>query len=222
MLYPRANKLFYLLLLFWIPAPLFADNTTEGWTWTIGCPGDGTTAASTFAATSADGSGFTGSGSCSRTTTHFTQFTFTSSSGATLNTSTLYGIHTGDWLVIPPVVNTETFPVYTVSSLCPVAAVTLNWIFVQWDAGTRTMADTYVLGGATYTPGGSINVTGQYDVTGVPYWAGLVPMPGGCSNGTYTATGSADLVEGCISPRMAPAFIRLRSGMRLFSFRSTP
>ena len=177
-----------------LPLSAIADTTTEGWTWTIGCPGDGTTATSTFAATSADGSGFTSSGNCARTSTHFTQFSFTTSSGGTTNSSTLYGLQTGDWLVIPPVLTTESMPVYTTATACPVSSPTLNWIFVQWDNTTPTMSNTYVLGTASYTVAGGVVVDTQYSVIGAAYWIGQYNLGGTCSNGVaqISGNGSAD------------------------------
>ena len=145
------------------------------------------------------GGGFSGSGGCNRTATHFSQFNFTADTGGTLYHSTLYGLHTGDWLVIPPVLNTETMPVYTVNAACPQASASLNWIFVQWDTGTRTMQNTYVLGTANYSLAGGVVVTGQYDVTGAAYYLGSTAMPGSCSNGVYTISGqSSQELDGSI------------------------
>ena len=159
----------------------------------MGCPGDGTSKTGSGDFSSSTSGGFSGSGSCSRTTTHFTKFNFTSDSGGTLNFSTLYGVHTGDWIIVPPTLNSESAPIYMVNSVCPWSNKTLNWIFVQWDSGTRTLQDTYVLGAATYDTSAGLNVTGQYDVTGAAYWQTVTPMPGSCSGGTYTVSGQSDL-----------------------------
>ena len=154
-----------------------------------GLPGDGTTFTGNFTASTSGG--FSGSGGCARTSTHFTQFSFYASSGGTTNNTTQYGLHTGDWLIIPPTLSTEYAPIYTVASECPFYNKTLNWIFVQWDSGVRTLSDTYVLGSASYDTSAGITVTDQYDVTGLAYWAGPTSMPGSCSGGAYTVTGQS-------------------------------
>ena len=180
------------LFLLCVSLSAFADSTSEHWNWGVGCPPDGTAfSGGAFAASTS--SGFAAAGSCARTSTHFTQFSFTSSSGGTANSSTLYGVNTGDWLIIPPTVSTETTPIYAIATQCPFNNKTLNWIFIQWDSGTRTMTNTYVLGTATYSTSSGISVTGQYDVSGAAYYLGVDPMPGSCSNGIYTVSGSADL-----------------------------
>ena len=173
----------------------FADATSEGWTWGVGCPGDGTAFTGGNFGASTSG-GFSSSGTCSRTSTHFTQFSFASSSGGTLNSSTLYGIHAGNLLVIPPTLTTEAAPVYLVVTQCPLQNKTLNWLFIQWDSGTRTMADTYLLGTATYSMSSGINVTSQYDVTGAAYWLGTTPMPGSCDTGRYDSNYGLYIVSG--------------------------
>ena len=94
---------------------------------------------------------------------------------------------------MPPTLSTEAAPIYLVNSACPGSNQTLNWIFVQWDLGTRTLQDTYVLGSTTYNTSSGLNITGQYDVTGGAYWLGVVPMPGTCSGGLYTVSGQSDL-----------------------------
>ena len=175
------------------PVRTLADTASEGWNWSVGCPGDGTEYPSgPFAASTQ--SGFIGSGTCSRTGTHFTQFTFTSSTGA-INTSTLFGLHTGDWLIVPPTLSSDYAPIYSVTPTCPYFNKTLNWILVQWDTGMRTMTDTYVLGTATYSTSSGITVTAQYDVSGAAYWLGVVSMPGTCTDGLYPISGqsTADL-----------------------------
>ena len=190
MLYTRFYKLLIPLACVWAPLA-YADITTEGWAWGVVCPPSGTSfTGGNF--TSSTSGGFVGGGSCSRTSTRFTQFSFTSSSGPALSSSSLYSVHTGDVLVLPPVLSSETQPVFTVASACPGNNETLNWIFVQWDNNSRTMQNTYVLVAATYDLVAGINVTGQYDVTGALYWGGHDPMPGSCSNGVYTVTTGSD------------------------------
>lgn len=178
--YTSIFRLFFFAV-FLFASPALADTSTEGWAWSVGCPGDGTTFGGTFSATAADGSGFTSYGSCSRTSTHFMQLTFTSSSGATANGSTLYSLATEDWLITPPVLTTEAAPDYAIQSQCPIEDKTLNWIFTQWDTSVRTLQSTYLIGSANYDTSAGINVTGQWDVTGTPYWLGSEPMPGSCS-----------------------------------------
>ena len=221
MIHPWGKKLFYLLLLFFGPTPLFADTSSENWTWTVGCPSDGTTATSTFSASAKRGRRFRRKRQLRPHLDSLHPIYLYPDSGATLNSSTLYGIHTGDWLVIPPVVNTETFPVYTVSAVCPASAVTLNWIFIQWDTNTRTMANTYVLGTATYAPGGNINVTGQYDVV-ESHFLGNVPMSGSCSNGTYASSGITTDMDGTVFfTADGSGVFKTTAGHATFSFRST-
>ena len=64
--------------------------------------------------------GFNGSGTCARTSTYFTQFVFTSSSGGTLGSSTLYALHTGDVLIVPPTLSSDVEPIFMVAPDCPV------------------------------------------------------------------------------------------------------
>ena len=187
---------FFLLLLAAFCFPLLADETTEGWSWGVGCPGDGTTFTSGFTASTSGG--FSGSGSCARTSTHFTQFSFTASSGGTAYNTTQYGLHTGDWLIIPPTLSTEYTPIYTVSPECPSFNKTLNWIFVQWDNGTRTLSNTYVPGTANYDTSAGITITDQYDVTGVAYFTRTTGMPGSCSSGIYTVSGQSSDLNGTV------------------------
>ena len=180
------------------PLTLLADTTSEGWSWGVGCPGDGTSflGGGSFIASTAGG--FSGSGNCSRTATRFTQFTFTTVAGGTTNASTLYGVHTGDWLIVPPTLSTESAPLYMVNSACPVNNVTLNWIFVQWDTSTRILQNTYVLGAASYDTNSGVTVTGQWDVAGSAYWLGIDAMPGACSGGEYGVTGQTGDLDGTI------------------------
>ena len=187
---------FFVLCFLWhsTPASLIADSNTEGWAWGVGCPGDGASfPGGPFSATAA--SGFSGSGMCTRTTTHFTKFSFTSSSGGALSTSSLYGIHTGSWLIIPPTLSSESAPIYTVAPVCPISQKNINWVFVQWDTGTRTMTDTYVIGAASYNPSTGVDVTAQYDVTGASYFLGTDHMPGSCTNGVYSVSGDGNSAE---------------------------
>ena len=188
------TKILALILIF-APLWLLADTESEGWSWTISCPGDGTSFTGSGTFNSSTATGFIGSGGCTRVSTHFTQFTFTSSTGGTLTSNILYGLHTGDWLIIPPTLSTETYPVYAVSSACPAANTNLNWVFIQWNASAQGLQNTYLLGTAAYNTASGVTITGQYDVTGAAYWLGVTSMPGTCSNGVYPVSGqsSADL-----------------------------
>lgn len=204
------------------PSFLFADTLSEGWTWSVGCPGDGTSfTGGSFSVVSS--TGFSGSGTCARTTTEFTQFTFTSSSGGTTNSSVMYGVHTGDWLIVPPTLTTESAPIYLVSSVCPWNNKNLTWIFVQWNSSSQILQDTYVLGTASYNTSTGVTVTGQYDVTGTPYWEGSVAMPGTCSNGVYTVSGqsSADLNGTVYFTSDGSGVFKTTPGHATFFFRST-
>ena len=114
-----------------IGALSYGDTSSSGWAWGVGCDGEGTFGNSVF--TSSNSGGFSGSGTCARTSTYFTQFAFTSSSGA-LRSSTLYALHTGDVLVVPPTMSTDVEPIFTVQPNCPIYEGTLNWI---WCSGIR-------------------------------------------------------------------------------------
>ena len=57
--------------------PAFAENVTEGWTWGVACPGDGAWFSTAYFTTGTT-AGFEGVGNCTRTSTHFTQFSFNS------------------------------------------------------------------------------------------------------------------------------------------------
>ena len=174
--------------------PAFADNVTENWSWGVGCPGDGASFSTAyFNASSA--SGFQGVGNCTRTSTHFTQFTFNSDNsggGTTLNSTTLYGVHTSDWLIIPPTLSYETEPVYTVNMACPYTNKNLNWAVVQWDTGIRDLdtTHTYVIGTATYSTTSGITVNYQYDVYGGPFYMSPIVMGGTCASGSLTVSGN--------------------------------
>ena len=179
--------LIFLILIF-LGGVALADTSTSGWTWGVNCPGEGTFGTANFTASAAGG--FQGSGTCARTSTYFTKFNFTSSSGGTLASSTIFAHHTGDVLVVPPTLSGSVQPIFTVQTYCPIATQALNWIFVQWDSGTDTLQNTYLLGSANYNTSTGVTVTGQYDVTGSPYYLGSDPMSGSCSGGIYTSTSS--------------------------------
>ena len=188
-------KFLFLALLF-RAALAFGDTTTEGWTWGVNCDGEGTFGSANFTATNSGG--FSGSGTCARTSTYFTQFVFTSSSGGTTNSSTLYALHTGDVLIVPPTLGSEAEPIFMAAPNCPVANQTLNWIFVQWDSSANPLQNTYLLGTATYNTSSGIAVTSQYDVTGAAYWLGTVAMSGSCSGGIYTSSGGSSELDGTV------------------------
>src|SRR5262245_41274963 len=113
----RKSTFFVAAMVLFRPAILFADSTSEGWTWQVGCAASGTSQHASFA--SSTSGGFAGVGNCSRTSTHFTKFDFASSSGGTLNSLTQYALHTGDLLVLPPLLDTETAPVFMAQTTCP-------------------------------------------------------------------------------------------------------
>ena len=192
-----AFQRFVLLCLFALAFPnsILADTSSEGWSWSVGCDGEGTFGSSLFTASNA--AGFTGNGTCSRTSTYFTKFTFTSSSGA-LQTSTLYALHTGDVLIVPPTLGTDVEPIFTAQPNCPTYNQTLNWILVQWDTSSNQLTNTYLLGTATYNTTSGITVTGQYDVSGAGYWLGAVPMAGSCSGGIYSSSGVSSDLNGTV------------------------
>ena len=173
----------------------FSDTAASSWTWGVNCDGEGTFGDANFTASS---TGFSGSGTCSRTSTFFTQFTFTSTSGASLQSSTIYAFHTGDVLVVPPTLSGEVEPIFMVQPACPAANQTLNWVFVQWDSGSDMLTNTYLIGTAGYNTTNGISVTGQYDVTGAAYYLGSVPMSGSCSNGIYNSSGSSSDLNGTV------------------------
>ena len=176
--------------------PAFADNVSEGWTWGVGCPGDGASFSTAYFTTGTS-AGFEGVGNCTRTSTHFTQFTFNSDNsggaGGTLNSTTLYGVHSGDWLIIPPTLSYETEPVYTVNTACPYTNKNLNWAVVQWDTGMRDLdtTHTYVVGTAAYSTASGITVNQQYDVYGSPFYMSPIVLGGTCAGGTLTYSGNA-------------------------------
>ena len=161
----------------------------------VSCPGEGTSYSGGGTFTASNALGFSGGGSCTRTSSHFTLFTSTPRREDTGSGLFVAAAHPGDSLIVPPSLTTETTPIYLVSSACPWFNKNLNWLFVQWDTETRTLDNTFVLGTASYSTASGINVTSQYNVTGAPYWLGLTPMPGTCSGGVYSISGqtSADL-----------------------------
>ena len=185
---------FLFLILFFRASLALADVTSEGWSWGVGCDSEGTFGNSTFTATANDSGSFSGSGTCARTSTNFTQFVFTSTSGGTLASSTLYALHTGDVLIVPPTLSSDVEPIFMTAPYCPIANHTLNWIFVQWDSTTNPLTNTYLLGTATYNTTSGITVTSQYDVSGAMYFSTSIAMSGSCSGGIY-ASSSIDSSE---------------------------
>ena len=172
---------------------VFADSNTSGWTWGVNCASSGTFGNANF--TAATTGGFSGSGTCARTSTQFTQFTFTSTSGGTTNYTTNYGLNTGDLLIVPPTLSTETEPIFTVQPYCPVANATMNWIFVQWGSSWNAAlgSTNTVIGAAAYNTSSGLSITGEYNVTGGTVYSGSgISLPGTCSNGVYTTSGSGD------------------------------
>ena len=123
------------------------------------------------------------------TSTFFTQFNFTLRLfGATLQSSTLYALHTGDVLIVPPATTSDTVPTFMAVPQRPNYSQTLNWIFVQWDSSADTLKNTYLSGTTTYSSSKWNHVISQYDVTGQAYWLGSNPMnSAGCDTNPSTA-----------------------------------
>ncbi len=181
------------------------DEVNSGWSLGVSCQPSGTTSSGSFTFSNAS---ITGSaGTCSRTSNLFTEFTLGSYSGSgTPVTTTLFGIQTGDVLIVPPILTTDVQPIFTVANATPqTGTYTANWIKVQWESSTATLTDTYLIGQATVNPstsagGNGVVLTGQWDIDGTSYWSGSVNMPGtwgtGGSAGTYTASGGGWELEG--------------------------
>lgn len=204
-----------------LPRLAWGDSLTRGWTWGMGCGSSGSSSTS-YLFTATNSGGFSATGQCQRTTTRFTKFSFNTFTGGTLNSTTSYGPHTGDVLIIPPTLSTETQPIFTVASSCPWASKTLNWIYVQWTSAT-VLSNTYVLGEAAYSTSAGITVTQQYDVTGALYWSGNVAMPGSCSasTGIYTSTGAGDLGGDVYFTRLGAGVFKTGPGKATFFFPQT-
>ncbi len=194
------------------------DTITSGWTLGVGCGGTGNWS-TPLSFTAQKSGGFTSSGQCRRTSTRFTKFSFTAAAGGTLIENTRFGLHTGDVLIVPPLLTGETQPLFTVASACPSSSHALNWIYVQWNSATA-LNDTYLLGEALYSKGGAITVTRQYNVNGDDYWIGNVAMPGSCNpaTGVYSATGSANLGGEVYFTRLGAGVFKTGPGKATFFF----
>ncbi len=202
----KLSKLLVLLFACLISVSALADTLSSGWDFSVACYPYGTTGSGSFefSCPTLDGS----SGTCGRTSTEFTQLSLGSSYTGTGNpqSTTVYAVQTGDVLIVPPILSTEYEPIFSVST----AALTTgtyqaNWINVQWDTGTATLTDNYLIGTASVNPatgagGNGVVLTGQWDINGSVYWSSTVNMPGtwgsGDSAGVYTASGGGGDLEG--------------------------
>jgi hypothetical protein len=184
-------KILFSLFVF-LAIPVYADDLSAAWSLSMSCPESGTSSpAASFSGST--GGGFTGSGTCQRIATRFSKFSFTSSSGGTLNSNTVYGLHTGDLIILPPILSTETKPLFMMTPACPVSNKSLNWITAQWHASeNHTLNDYHMIGTGTYSTSTGLAVTNSYDVDGSSLYSGSIALAGSCSNGVYTLTGTGN------------------------------
>jgi formylglycine-generating enzyme required for sulfatase activity len=181
---------------------LFGDGRDSGWSFSLSCPSSGTSGVGSFLASR---SGFTTSGNqhCQRYSTRFTKLSFDGYTGTAPHEAwdvgggvyNVFALHTGDLLITPPILSTESQPIFSVDTYCPLSNVTVNWLFVQWDAAeSLTLEDTYVLGYSDITATtGASTMRGLYDVDGTVVFSGSYALASNaCSDGLMTGTGSGE------------------------------
>lgn len=163
------------------------------WNWTVGCPESGTSnPAASFSATTT--SGYSLSGTCERTGTHFTIFDVTTPASPTPNSDTFFGLSTGNILLVPGVLPYETKPVVMMTNACPVEDKSLNWLIFAWKITDRlTLSGINMMGRATFDTATGLQIDNGYDVNGTLLLTGPVALSGNaCANGTFALTGSGD------------------------------
>jgi hypothetical protein len=180
----------FILALLGVSETAFADYN---WTWTVGCPESGATSpASTFSATTNTTWSF--SGTCQRTETNFTMFDVTTNNQPAPNFTQFFGMTSGNFLLVPPVLPYETKPVVILTAACPTVNKSVSWIIFQWKDDTRMTLDTINLfGRATWDTSTGLQLDNAYDVTGALNLTGPVAMTGtACSGGSFSLTGAGD------------------------------
>ncbi len=183
----------------------FGDDVSDGWTIGLSCPSSGVegSGAFTFENSSINGT----AGTCTRLDNSFTELVLGSASGTgTEAASQVYAVHTGDVLIIPPLLTGETEPIFTVANAAPSGGTyNANWINVQWNTGTATLTGFYVIGASSINPSSSpgsngVVITNQWDVQGNEYYSGSVNMNGswgtGGSVGIYTSSSNGGNLDG--------------------------
>lgn len=168
-------------------APILADSYTSNWNISLGCPMHEATSSSGNMSFGSEG--FSGSGTCSRLSSGFGKYNFSTSSGGTLRSTDVYPIQMGKLSFVPPLRTTDTTPVFSVEASCPTSTKDVNWVFVQ---STASRTADYFWGRSTMSPS-STTMSQFYDIDGSQLFSGSYSLPvGSCASGVIDVAGSVD------------------------------
>ncbi len=219
---------------------------------TVACTAPGPTLSLGVPTPSASSTSFTGTGysisssvACSRTPSRFTKFSYPNSSAVITSNDTrrdwtygvggadpmneVYALQTGDVLIMPPMLNSQVVPTYTVAPQCPTGNKTINWIFTSWPDGALSLSSWYLMGQSTLlgATSGRHNMQYQYDVTGAKVWPadagpGSYVLPGACSGGSMSHPGSGVLNATSLVTSTGAGIYTSASGQATFSLPQAP